>query len=96
MQNFNSHNDRNNNQPRFFSHQEYQRPADTFTGRVKWFKEDKGYGFIVPDDGARDVFVHIRAVQRSGLQGLAEGQKVQFELVPGKDGKFSAERLKVI
>ena len=94
MQNFNR--TYNNNHSQFSSTPEYQRPADIFTGRVKWFKGDKGYGFIVPDDGARDVFVHIMAVQKAGLQTLQVGQRVQFELVPVKEGKFSVERLKVI
>ena len=51
------------------------------TGTVKWFNATKGYGFIQPDDGGKDAFVHISAVERSGLNGLNEGQKVQFELV---------------
>ena len=50
------------------------------TGTVKWFNTEKGYGFIEPDDGGKDVFVHISAVQRSGLQGLNEGQKISFDL----------------
>lgn len=64
------------------------------TGTVKWFNNTKGFGFIQPDDGSKDVFVHISAVQRAGLGTLAEGQKVQFELVRGKDGKTSADNLK--
>lgn len=63
-------------------------------GTVKWFNNTKGFGFIQPDDGSKDVFVHISAVQRAGLATLAEGQKVQFELVRGKDGKTSADNLK--
>ena len=51
------------------------------TGTVKWFNQTKGFGFIAPDDGGKDVFVHITAVHKSGLQGLDEGQKVEFELV---------------
>ncbi len=62
-------------------------------GTVKWFNPTKGYGFIQPTDGSRDVFVHISAVERAGLENLREGQKVQFELVPGRDGKSSAENL---
>ena len=50
------------------------------TGTVKWFNEQKGYGFIQPDSGGKDVFVHISAVERSGLRGLAEGQKITFEV----------------
>ena len=63
------------------------------TGVVKWFNPAKGYGFIEPDDGSRDVFVHISAVERAGLATLQDGQKVTFELVPGRDGKTSAENL---
>jgi CspA family cold shock protein len=64
------------------------------TGKVKWFNKTKGFGFIQPDDGSKDVFVHISAVERAGLGTLAEGQNVQFELVRGKDGKTSADQLK--
>ena len=64
-------------------------------GTVKWFNSQKGYGFITPDGGAKDVFVHISAVERAGLRGLNEGQRVEYDLTPGKDGKSSAENLKV-
>lgn len=63
------------------------------TGTVKWFNPTKGYGFIEPEDGSKDAFVHISAVERAGMSGLREGQKVQFELVPGQNGKSSAENL---
>jgi CspA family cold shock protein len=63
-------------------------------GTVKWFNSQKGYGFIQPDDGGRDVFVHITAVERAGLPGLNEGQTVEFEPVSNR-GKTSAENLKV-
>ena len=63
-------------------------------GTVKWFNSEKGYGFIQPEDGGKDVFVHISAVERAGLSGLAEGQKVGFELVE-KRGRQSAENLKI-
>lgn len=66
------------------------------TGTVKWFNATKGFGFIQPDDGSKDVFVHISAVQGAGLSTLNEGQKVQFELVKGKDGKTSAGNLKAV
>ncbi len=63
-------------------------------GTVKWFNSEKGYGFIQPEDGGKDVFVHISAVERAGLSGLAEGQKVGFELVENR-GRQSAENLKI-
>ena len=62
-------------------------------GTVKWFNSQKGFGFIQPDDGTRDVFVHISAVERAGLQGLQEGQKVTFELVADRFGPKSASSL---
>ena len=63
------------------------------SGTVKWFNSTKGYGFIQPSDGSKDAFVHISAVERAGLTGLREGQNVQFDLVPGRNGKSSAENL---
>ena len=66
------------------------------TGVVKWFNMAKGFGFIAPDGGGKDVFVHITALQRSGIQALEEGQKVSFEVAPGRDGRISADRLKMI
>jgi cold shock protein len=64
------------------------------TGTVKWFNGQKGFGFIQPNDGGKDVFVHISAVERAGLSGLAEGQKVNFEIKADKiRGKTSAENL---
>lgn len=67
------------------------------TGKVKFFNAEKGFGFIVPDDGGKDVFVHISAVQRSGLPGLAEGQHVSFDSEPDKKGKGpKAVNLKVV
>src|ERR1700678_69970 len=66
------------------------------TGTVKWFNGQKGFGFIAPDDGGNDVFVHISAVERAGLSGLAEGQKISYEVkVDTKRGKSSAENLRV-
>lgn len=64
------------------------------TGTVKWFNVTKGYGFIEPDGGGKDVFVHITAVQRSGMQGLDEGQKIGFELEEGRNGRLAAVNLK--
>ena len=67
------------------------------TGTVKWFNGQKGFGFIEPSDGSKDVFVHISAVERAGLGGLAEGQKVQFELKTDKmRGKVSAENMSLV
>ncbi len=66
------------------------------TGSVKWFNPTKGYGFIEPNDGSKDAFVHISAVERAGLSTLREGQKVEFEIVPGDNGKSSAENLVVL
>ncbi|MCM0021909.1 MAG: cold-shock protein [Tagaea sp.] len=65
------------------------------TGTVKWFNSAKGFGFIKPDDGAADVFVHISAVERAGLANLAEGAKVTYELEQGRNGKSSAVNLRV-
>lgn len=66
-------------------------------GTVKWFNDQKGYGFIQPDDGGKDVFVHISAVERAGLRGLNEGQKVSYEIVIDKrSGKSSADNLKPV
>jgi CspA family cold shock protein len=65
------------------------------TGTVKWFNSTKGFGFIQPDDGATDVFVHVSAVERSGMNSLVEGQKVSFEIVRDrKTGKNSADNLR--
>jgi CspA family cold shock protein len=64
------------------------------SGTVKWFNPVKGYGFIQPDDGAKDVFVHISAVERAGLSNLKEGQKINFDLERGQQGKVSAVNLK--
>ena len=64
------------------------------TGTVKWFNTTKGYGFIAADEGGKDVFVHISAVERSGLTGLADNQKIGYELVEGRDGRTMAGDLK--
>jgi CspA family cold shock protein len=65
-------------------------------GTVKWFNSQKGYGFIQPDDGSKDVFVHISAVERAGLVGLSEGQKIGYDLERGQQGKTSAVNLKQV
>lgn len=65
-------------------------------GTVKWFNPTKGFGFIEPADGGKDAFVHISAVERAGLSTLNEGQKVSFEIQPGRDGKSSAENLSIL
>ena len=67
------------------------------TGTVKWFNAQKGFGFIQPDDGGKDVFVHISAVERAGMNGLNEGQKISYELVADRrSGKSSADQLKAV
>ncbi len=65
------------------------------TGTVKWFNPVKGYGFITPEDGSKDVFVHVSAVERAGLPGLNEGQQVEYELESGQNGKTFAGNLKL-
>jgi CspA family cold shock protein len=67
------------------------------TGTVKWFNSQKGFGFIQPDDGGKDVFVHISAVERAGMQGLNEGQKISFEVVADRrTGKSAADNLRAV
>ena len=65
-------------------------------GTVKWFNATKGFGFIQPDGGSKDVFVHISAVERAGLRGLDDGQKVSFDMEVGRDGRQSASNLQLI
>lgn len=65
-------------------------------GTVKWFNATKGFGFIKPDDGTADAFVHISAVERAGLAHLVEGQKIEFDMVKDRRGKMSAENLKPV
>ena len=67
------------------------------TGKVKWFNDQKGYGFIQPDDGSKDVFVHISAVERAGLRSLSENQAVSYEVTTDrKSGKLSADQLRAV
>lgn len=66
------------------------------TGTVKWFNSVKGFGFIEPEDGSKDAFVHISAVERAGLSSLSEGQKVSYEIQRGQNGKSSAENLSIV
>ena len=66
------------------------------TGTVKWFNATKGFGFIAPHDGGQDVFVHISAVERAGLKGLNDNQKIGFELQAGRDGRSSAGDLRLL
>lgn len=63
------------------------------TGTVKWFNATKGYGFIAPDDGGKDVFLHVSALERAGLRSVQEGQKLSFEMARGRDGRTSAENV---
>jgi len=65
-------------------------------GTVKWFNPTKGYGFIVPADGSSDAFVHISAVEQAGLSTLNEGQKVEYELQPGRNGKLAATNISIV
>ncbi len=65
-------------------------------GTVKFFNTERGYGFIAPEDGSKDAFVHISALERAGISSLSEGQKVEYEVQPGRDGKSSAENLKLV
>ena len=66
------------------------------TGTVKWFNTTKGFGFIAPEEGGKDVFVHISAVERSGLTGLADNQKVTYDLEAGRDGRESATNIALV
>ena len=65
------------------------------TRKVKWFNKTKGFGFIAPDEGGKDVFVHISALERSGIDNLADDQKVSFEMSSGRDGRESADNIEL-
>ena len=65
-------------------------------GTVKWFNPSKGYGFVEPSDGSKDVFIHISALERAGIGSLNEGQKIEYELVPGNTGKTTADRVTLV
>ena len=65
------------------------------TGKVKWFNKTKGFGFIAPDEGGKDVFIHISALERSGIDNLADDQKVSFEMSNGRDGRESADNIEL-
>lgn len=66
------------------------------TGMVKWFNTEKGYGFIAPDEGGKDVFVHVTAVKEAGIESLAENQKVAFQVTEGRDGRVLASDLEPV
>jgi CspA family cold shock protein len=80
--------------PLYYCNRYCEGRADVASGTVKWFNGQKGYGFIAPDGGGKDVFVHISAVEKAGLDGLPDGAKVSFDIVPNR-GKESAENLRV-
>lgn len=74
-------------------HDDQEGTTTMATGTVKWFNSTKGYGFIQPDDGGNDAFVHISAVEQAGLRGLNDGQKLSYDLVAGRGGREAAENL---
>jgi CspA family cold shock protein len=82
--------------PAFSGNDKAKGDTDMPSGTVKWFNTTKGYGFIAPDTGGKDVFVHISAVERSGMTGLADNQKVEYELQEGRDGRMMASDLKAL
>ena len=79
-----------------FAHGLRQEDKEMSTGRVKWFNTTKGFGFIEPDEGGSDAFVHITAVQEAGLKELVEGQHLEYEMMPAKNGRDCAMNLKLL
>ncbi len=65
-------------------------------GTVKWFNPTKGFGFIAPEDKSKDVFIHVSALERAGITGLAEGQKIEYEIGAGRDGRTAAENIRLV
>lgn len=65
-------------------------------GSVKWFNPAKGFGFVAPEDEGQDVFIHVSALERAGISGLAEGQKIEYELGAGRDGRSSADKVRLV
>ena len=65
-------------------------------GSVKWFNPTKGFGFIAPEDQSKDVFIHVSALERAGIRDLGEGQRIEYELRPGRDGRSSAENIRLV
>jgi cold shock protein len=82
-------------EPSFGGDRRGLRPSSTMEGAVKWFEPDKGYGFVSPDGGGKDVFVHITALRRSGIEGLAPGQRVRVEVVDGRKG-LEADHITIV
>jgi CspA family cold shock protein len=72
------------------------RKTEMASGTVKWFNPTKGFGFIAPNEGGKDVFIHISALQRAGINSLAEGQAIEYELGTGRDGRTSAENIRLV
>ena len=74
----------------------HSRNSEWLQAASKWFNPDKGFGFIAPEDDGKDVFIHVSALQRAGIGGLAEGQKIEYEVIAGRDGRSSAENVRLV